>query len=878
MNSWLRIAKLRLKTLFRKEQRESSLDREMRIHLEHLMAENMAAGMNPKQARLAARKEFGHVGSYQEECRDSWGVRLMECFTQDFKFGIRQLIKAPGFTAVVVLTLAIGIGSVTAIYSLVYSTVLKPLPYPNSEQLVALNEVQMPGAQIQRVSSATYLHWQEQATHLESIALTAYNPYTMIGAGAPYRAYAHRQTVNLLSTLGVQPMLGRDFRPDEDTEGKSNVLILGYHFWKDTFQGNPDVLGTTVLLDGQSFTIIGVLPESYHYIPNVELFTPLTFSAESSTNYRRRYQGVARLKAGVSIEQASTQLDGISQQLATAMPEAYENSGARIQSLHTSSVSSDEERFYLLLSAVGCLLLIACTNIANLMLARSSTRQAEISVRTALGASRGRIISQLLGESLTLALIGGALGLMVGKWSLDAIVAFLPSNTYRIHEISMDSHALGFSLILTITTGLIFGLFPALQASKIDLHTSLKDAGRRGTNTNGSTQRLRGALVVTEIALALILLTGAGLFARSMLKAQGNKTGFDPQNCYMTILLLRGDQYSSPEQRISVVDRLVESISGVHGVATVSITNKTTPTGRAFNTQFSIAGHPVVEASQRPLAYYYGITEDFFDVFKIPLLRGRHFTGRDNLNSPSVALINAEMARTQFADQDPIGQLITFNNNVGEATCEIIGVVGDTRQQFLMDAIYPQIYQPYAQTPTLNLGIMLRTTGVPLNMAALSNAAHAVDPEFPINLMYSIDQGLDGSLTTYRSTITIFSVFSIIALLLAVMGIYGVMAYNVAQRTGEIGIRMALGASQSNILKLVLKQGVRLTVIGLIIGLIGALALGQYISTQLYEVSPYDPVTLIIISGSLTIAALLACLLPARRATKVDPMVALRSE
>lgn len=878
MSSWYRIAKLRLKTLFHKEQRESSMDREMRIHLEQLVKENVQTGMNPTEARYAAEKEFGNVGSYKEECRDSWGVRTLQNILQDSRFGIRQLKKAPGFTALVVLTLAIGIGSVTAIYSLVYSTILKPLPYPNSEQLVVLNETQMPGPQIQMVSSATYLHWKEQATHIESIALTRYNPYTMIGAGSPYRAYAFRQTVNLFSTLGVQPMLGRDFRPDEDTEGKANVLILSYHFWKDRFQGNPDVLGSTVLLDGQSFTIIGVMPESYRYIRGVELFTPLTFTAESSTNNSRRHGAVARLKAGVSIEQASTQLEGISQQLAIAMPESYENYGARIQSLHSISVSSNEERFYLFLSAVGCLLLISCTNIANLMLARSSTRQAEIAVRTALGASRGRIISQLLWESLTLALFGGIIGLIIGKWSLDAIVTFLPSNTARLHEITMDGHALGFSLILTIATGLIFGLFPALQASKIDLHTSLKDAGRRGTNTSGSTQRLRGALVVTEIALALILLTGAGLFARSMLKAQGNETGFDPQDCYMTILLLRGDQYSTPEQRISVVDRLIESISRVHGVGPVSITNKTTPTGRAFRTPFSILGHPAIEDSQRPSAYYYGITEDFFDVYKIPLLRGRHFTEKDNLNAPPVALINAELARTQFADQDPIGQMITFNNNVGEATCEIVGIVGDTRQQFLMDTVYPQIYQPYAQTPTLRLSIMLRTTGVSLNMAALSNAAHAVDPEFPINYMYPIDQGLDGSLTTYRSTITIFSVFSVIALLLAVMGIYGVMAYNVSQRTGEIGVRIALGASHANILQLVLKQGIRLTVIGLILGLVGAMALGQYISTQLYETSPYDPITLIIISAILATAAMLACLLPARRATKVDPMVALRAE
>lgn len=797
----------------------------------------------------------------------------------DLRFAFRLLGKSPGFTTIVILTLALGIGAVSAIYSLVYSTVIKPLPYPDSERLYYVGEENTAESRGYPVSPATYLQWKEHATHFESLALLGNQGSNISGAGELKRAYAQLTSASLFKLLGVQPLLGRTFREDEDTPGKSNVVVLSHKLWKASFGSDPNVIGQSILINGQSTTIIGVLPASFQFDNRRDIYLPFTFNNASASNYKRRYGCIGRMKAGVTPEQARAQMAVISSQLAQDHPTVYKDFGARFMQMHQALGRRNGEQFYLLLGAVACLLLIACTNIANLLLARSSARQSEMAVRTALGASRGRIIRQLLGESLILALIGGSLGVLFGKWCLNAIVAFLPSNTNRLHEVAMDGHALAITLLITIGTGIIFGLVPAIKASRVDLNSGLKDSGRSGTNSK-TTRRLRSSLVVAEICLALILLTGAGLFYRSILKAQNNDIGFETETTYLSVLLLDKDKYPAEEQRVTVVNRFVDAVKQVPGIANITFTNHTTPmTGGPFYGQFSIAGRPKVADNQRPHGFYYGVTEGYFDTLKTPLILGRLFNNRDSFGANPVALINQEMAKTHFANENPLGQLITIHKTNGtDATCEIVGVVGNIRQWSLTQPISPQIYQPYAQTPELSTSLMLRTTGGKLDAKAAIRAFRSVDPDSAITEFYSMERGLSDSLGSFRTSLTIYGIFSSVALLLSFLGIYGVMSYNVSQRTGEIGIRMALGATRPSILKLILGQGSRLTLYGIIFGVIGGIILGRYLESRLYDTTAYDPVTLVSISVILAIASLFACYFPARRATKVDPMVALRTE
>lgn len=875
---WLR---LRWQSLFRPRLKEAELDREMQFHLDQLIEENIATGMDPKQARCAARKEFGGVDQFAEATRDSWRPAFLFDLLPDLRFAIRQLVKSPGFTAVVLLTLALGIGAVTAIYSLVYSTVIKPLPYPQSGQLYYVGERNAEQSRGRAPSLATFLNWQQETTTFEAFSMLNTRGKNLLGVGAVKRAYTGTVSVNLFSDLlKVRPMLGRTFHPDEESPNSDPVVVLTHSFWKSAFHGDEAALGQSFQIDGVSTTIVGVMPETFRFMRGVDIYLPFTISAAGASDQQVTNAGtIGRVREGATEEETLAELAVISSQLAQSDPQNYEGYEAVLFNMHESATRRNGDQFYFLLGSVGCLLLIACSNIANLLLARASSRESEMAVRTALGASRGRIIRQLLCESLVLASIGGALGVLFGKWCLDAIVAYLPSNTNRLDEVAFDGHAMVFTLIITLGTGILVGLLPAIKASRVDLTAGLKEGERNGTSSK-ATRRLRSGLIVTEIALALILLTGAGLFFRSILKAQDNEIGFETATTYLSVLLLDREKYPTPEKRNAVVSRYVEAVRNVPGVADLAFTNHTTPmTGGPFYGRFSIAGRPPVEADQRTGSYYYAVTEGYFNTLKTPLIHGRVFTERDGLDAPPVALINQEMVRTQFPDENPLGQLITIHKTNGtDATCEIVGVVGDILQYSLTQPPSPQIYQPYAQTPEASTSLMVRTTGGPLDAKSVIAAFQSVDSEAAITELYSMERGLSDSMGSFRTSLIIYGIFAAVAILLSILGIYGVMSYSISQRRGEIGLRLALGASRFNILSLMLIQAGRLTAIGLTLGVIGGIILGRYLESRLYEVSPYDPITLVGICVILGSASMLACYFPARRASKVDPMVALRTE
>lgn len=849
---------------------------EIRQHLEMRAERNLAAGMSEDEAQRTARRSFGGVDQVKERARDQRTWVWLEQWIREIRFAIRQLVKSPGFTAIAIATLAVGIGACTTIFSIAYGMLFRPLAYPHPEQLVRVFENRMPESRYLSVAPATYLQWKEKATDFQSLAIAADSSYNVSGPVEPFRANAQTSTANFFSTLGVQPMLGRNFRPDEDKAGKSHVLILSRRIWKSHFDGNPRVIGQTVLLDKVPYTIIGVISASYVTL-RYDIYTPVTLTAKSSSDYKRNYRAYGRLKPGVSVVRAITQLQTIDHRLAAAYPGVYHGIGATVMPLNSAKNGRAGTILFLLLGAVGCLLLIACTNIANLLLARSSSRQAEIAVRAALGAGRRQIVRQLLVESLLLAVIGGTLGILAGHWGLDFLKTFLRGNKPIASQIRIDGGVVAFTGLLTALTGIGFGLVPALQASRIDLTTALKDSGWRGTLGSKGTQRLRSSLVIAQVALALILLSGAGLFYRSILKAEKNDVGYETKTTYLTPILFSAQKYATPQQRLALINQLIEKATGIHGIVAAAFTNHTSPVSMGPWAHFEIVGR-ASEPDNLPLLIYYGVTRGYFKTLQIPLIRGRLFNDRDTLGAPRVALINQAMAQTVFAHTDPIGQMIVLRNDKTDVPRMVVGVVGNTQLGGNMGPIRPQLYEPYEQVPGISTTFLLRTNGTPLDLKVLNAAFHSVDPDVPDFTMSNLGDRLDHDLRDYQIIGGLFGFFSIAALFLASMGIYGVMAFDVSQRTGEIGLRMALGACGADVMRLVLRRSSRLIVIGLVAGLAGALGFAQLLRSQLYDTSPYDPLTFVIITLVLATVALLATWLPARRATRVDPIEALRTE
>jgi putative ABC transport system permease protein len=802
----------------------------------------------------------------------------MENLRQDLRYGILIMLKSPGFTIVAVIALALGIGANTAIFSVINTVLLKPLPYKESDRIMVVRETKLPRFPEFSVAPGNFLDWQKQNTLFENMAAQRGFAYNLIGSGDPERLRGARITSNLFSTLGVKPIEGRDFLPEEDQEGRDNVVIISHGLWQRRFGSDPKLIGQTINLNGKACTVIGIMPSSF-WFPNreTELWAPMAFNAKDAENHGGHFIGVtARLKPGITREQAETEMKVIAGRLEQQYPVTNKGWSIKITPILENAVGDMRPALMVLFGAVAFVLLIVCANIANLLLSRAATRQKEIAIRSALGAGRWRVVRQLLTESILLSLVGSIAGLLLAVWGLDLLLALAPKNLPRIQEVSIDGRTLGFTLLLTLFIGLLFGLAPALQASSPNLNDWLKEGSKGGTDS-ARRHRLRNILVVSEVALSLVLLVGAGLMMKSFLRLQATSTGFNPQNIHVMSIALPDKKYPEDQQQAAFFSTLLEKISAMPGVQSVGA-SQVLPFAGDYILTFDIQGRPPAAPGEEVSANYYAVSHDYFKAMGIPLLRGRFFTDRDRAGSPGVAIINENMAKKYFPDEDPMGKRINISNGP-DSYREIVGIVGDVKH-YGLDAPSPaQMYEPYLQQPFSSMNLVIRTSpGGTISSESLRKEVLLIDKEQPISRFTAMEDLISDSVARQRFSMILLAIFAVMALILAAVGIYGVISYSVTQRTNEIGIRMALGAQRSDILRMILRQGMGLALAGVVIGLTAAYLLTRLISSMLYEVSPTDPLTFAGISLLLLMVALLSCVIPARRATNVDPMIALRYE
>jgi putative ABC transport system permease protein len=810
---------------------------------------------------------------------------MLNELAQDVRYGVRSLLKAPGFAAVAVLTLALGIGANSAIFSFVDGVLLKPLPYPEPEGILLLWE-KPPGGGNNVVSAMNFLDWRSQSSSFTGVAAITGRSMTLSGSGEPTLMRVARVSAAYFDILGVKPKLGRTFASDEDTPGKEHVIVMSHRLWTTQFGGDAGVVGRSVTLDGEAYTIIGVLPEGSVFDRTFnQMWRPLAFTAAERTRNFHWLQVYARLKPGVSIEQARAEMDAIGGRIAQDFPDSNKGWGVSIVRYMDSIVGPQlRSSLYVLLSAVGMLLLIGCANLANLTLARGTSREREVAVRASLGAGRGRLVRQFLTENIVLAAAGGMAGIGVGYAFMRLLTIMLPPFFLpAVANVVMDTRLLAFAFVLSVATGLIFGLAPALQATKPDLASAMKEGGRGSSGDTGR-RRLRSALVVVEVALAFILLAGGGLLVRSFFQMMNVPLGFDATNVLTLRLPMAGDRFSTGDQLMAQVRTLVDKVRGVPGVRGAAATDALPLEGFSNGMPFLIAGRDVVDRANRQACGFKMVQADYFRVLGIQVIKGRAFTDRDVKGSPPVAIINQVMANRFFAGQDPIGQRVLVQEIVPgkpqlgpEIPWEIVGLIADERTGSLEGTTRAGIYVPMEQSPSLFVSVVLRAEIEPEPLTrAVTAAVHDVDKDQVVSDVRTLERIKTESAASNRLRTTLLAVFAGLAVLLSAIGIYGVISYTVAQRTHELGVRAALGASKGVLLGMVLRNGMTLAGLGLVLGLAGALALTRLLATLLIGVGARDPLTLSASAAMLAAVALLACYVPARRAARLDPVAALR--
>jgi putative ABC transport system permease protein len=881
----------RLLMYFRGRRFDADLDEEMRLHRELREQEEIERGLSAKEAHYAAQRRFGNDLVLREESRDMWGWNWLENLLQDVRHGTRMLLKNPGFTAVAVVTLALGIGVNTAIFSVVNAVILRPPPFPNSEQLVTLFERDREKGYDQNApAAANLLDWRAQNNVFSQMAAYGGGQCNLTGDQRPERVAGAAVTANLFPLLGIAPLMGRTFTTEEEQPGHDRVVILSYALWQERFGGKPQILGESITVNGRACTVIGVMPPDFvfpgdtgtvlqvHTSPPARLWVPLALDPETWAVRSDHYLSViARLKQNVTIQQATSEMDTIEQRLVKQYPNEFIGSEVLLVPLSTQIASGLEPVLLVLLGAVAFVLLIGCANVANLLLARAASRKKEIAVRTALGASRLRVIRQLFVESLLLGISGGALGVLLAGLGLKVLKVVVPENFPRVEYIGIDGWVLGFTTVVAFVTAVIFGLAPALQTSKTDLTESLKEASRGSAEGLGHS-RLRGLLVVSEVAMSLVLLAGAGLMVRSFLRLENTSLGFNPDHVLTMELSLPESKYREGEQRKVTVQQIIDRLDVLPGVKSAAVTTLLPLAGGNFNSAIEIEGEEIQVSGHYPTTEVRAVTPEYFKTMGVPLEQGRLITSQDTNTFPPVLLINQTLARRWLPHEDPIGRHATLGWN-GFAG-EIVGVVGDTKE-FGVDAeAREEVYIPYPQAPFRpELALSLRTISDPTQLAnAARGAILDADPDLPISNVRTMGQVVSGSISQPRFRTILLGLFAGLALALAGIGIYSVISYSVAGRTHEIGLRMAIGAGQSDVLKLVLKQSLALILAGTVSGFALAYILTRLVASWLYQTRSNDPVTFVGVTLLLLVVGLLATYIPARRATKVDPMVALRYE
>jgi len=809
---------------------------------------------------------------------------------QDIRYGFRRLLKQPLITLFAIISLGLGIGANTSIFSVVNAVLLRPLPYHDSERLVLIWETnsQQIAALVNTqnrnlVSAGNYTDWTNQSTQFDGMAAVRFLNFNLTGGELPERIPGAIVTQSFFPVLGVKPAVGRTFLPEDAQPDRGRAVVLSNGLWKRRHGGDPNVIGQKLNLNNETFSVIGVMPPEFDYPEDAELWAlsrlavpeaPGAANANLLTNRTTGYlYALARLKPGVTTEQAQAEMTNIAANLKNQYPDTNATLGARVISMHEEIVGDIKPALQILLAVVGFVLLIACANIANLLLARASSLPKEIALRIALGANRLRIIRQLLTESVLLATAGGLLGLLIGYEGIRMLVALSPPDIPRVKEINLDVYVLAWTVLISLITGVISGLAPALQISKPNLNQTLQEGGR-GAET-GVRHRVHNALVVVEVALTLVLLTGAGLLIKSFINLQRVDPGFNPQNVLTMRLSLPAYKYPGDETFKSFTTQLLQRVKHLPGVQSAGLTTALPLSSVEAASSFTVEGQPLPTDGSFPVASYRVVSPDYFQVVSVPLLKGRVFTDQDVQDVQSVVIINQSMARSVFGNEDAIGKRL-FVGSAKNAS-EIIGIVGDVRHSSLGQQPNPEMYVSYLQTPRPVYTLVVRTSLEPTSMvSSVRNEVWAIDKDQPVTSVKTMGQMRSESMASLRFNTIALSIFAGIGLCLAVVGIYGVMAYSVGQRTHEIGIRMALGAQPGSVMKMVLRQGMSLVLIGVVIGLAASFALTRIMATLLFGVTPTDPLTFALIAVSLTLVALVANYIPARRATKVDPLVALR--
>lgn len=811
----------------------------------------------------------------------------MDRLLQDLRHASRVLLKTPGFTFVVVLTLALGIGANTAMFSIVNGVLLAGLPFRDADRLVDLNEVERADRTRGAVAPATFADWQRLVTTVETMAAYRQRTYNLtLEAGEPERLPGAMTSSTFFDVLGVAPLLGRTFTRDDAAPGAGQHVVLSYGLWQRGFGGAPDAVGRTVRLNGAPYTVIGVMPATVNFPQNAGFWIPAAYDlpTDGGGPDPRQQRGahylraIGRVAAGATLASVNAELATVSDQLSAAYPDESSNFIGIARPLHDQLVGSARTPLLVLLGAVGCVLLIVVANVANLLMARATVRGRELAIRAAIGADRAMLVRQLLTESVLLSVVGGGLGVLLAFWGVDLILALDPGDVPRVAPIGVDGAALAFALVLSLVTGVLFGVVPAWQASRPELQSTLKE-GTRGTTGDGHRRYARAGLVLAEVSLSLMLLVGAGLLFRSLMTLLDMPLGFATDRLVAMQMAPTGDSYQTPGQLVGFWDRVVESAAAVPGVESVALATGLPLTGGRSLIAFNVEGRPQAPLSQQPLAYWLEVSPGYFRTMGIPVLRGREFEARDAVESPTALVINDVMARREFADRDPIGQRFTFGpDERGEPQwATIVGVVAGVRQYRADEEPVAMAFGVHTGNPRAPMNVLVRTSGDAAALAApLRATLQAIDASLPVSQPRTLDAVVGASLTQRRFNMTLLAIFAGIALVLAVAGIYGTVSYAVAQRANEIGIRVALGATSPEILRLVLVDAFKPVAAGLAVGLGGALLLARTLQGLVFGVSPTDPLTFVSLPVALGFVAFLASLAPALRATRADPLEALR--